>query len=1278
MNFFFNLFQEIKRRKMFKPLAVYASFAFIAIQVTDVVIKRLFFPDWIGTFIVVVILIGFPVTFFLSWIYDITPEGIERTARESTSDLPSSAKNTKKILLPITGILTIIGGAFWVFYSLGSLSHGADLDKKLFKSIAVLYLDNLSDNREDANISAALTMGINTAISRLGFEVKARTDVNQFKNKIYSYNDINTILGVDAYIDGSIIKSPGSNEYIADISLVDAERGNNVWAGQFKKGADEVLNIPSLVVSELAQFLGVHKANGPIITENVQPLGNKNSFSLMGEGINQLDNKKYNQAVTTFDSLIINDPDNKRAIYSRGQAYEGLENYAKAIENYNSILSDEKNIPRINDIWVHPDGENNSYNLLDDSFLISKKHNLHILIAYDEENDKTDIFALDLSSNQLVWSKTYRATMYGIIAGDNLILKNASYGDREATMYIHSLSSKGKLIFSKEFSKTYNNEKVIISIIKNGRENDTTNDHLVYLNIRRKDNYSLILFNSITASIIWEKPYVINDLSMGMPKIYSFVDDEKQYVLHQKGQYLYLYEAETGNEMWHRVLDNENMRLLFHNNKVVYYSKKNTDVTIEDPVSQKIIAGFTLDSPPTHPLIFGENIIMKSDNGLHSLKTYKPFLRSIENWSFSLDENMIFKKTFILGNNFFGLTSSGDLLCINAQNGKLVHTNHLDVYEKTRFIVDGVGQNIAVYVDGFLVGLDPHNGKTLWKIRELNIRQNDLITFTENKLFVIKKRDWRYDADWRRAAGEIIIGAYNQITGELLWRSNEMLSEMCEKCTIDIHSYYNKSIYIKTIYNKNSEKGSSDFLSVVDVTWNPGKYYVPKDNLYNRLATCYTKLNQTEQAESILKNIVENIDQQNEQAYNHLSNIYLNQNDDDNYIGVLADYYDLIRHDEKKRDLIEGKFMQNGDLQWMHNLRKTHDIFIDMKSNKLMIIGQCGGEGHCSLSAYRKQSGIKLWETPLNFINHIVHGEDSDGTVLVVTQEFFDEKGNHLTSSNAFDLGSNGGLLNELYTILLIDPLTGNISNKHVLLDHDSKNLKFWGVYTFSDIYLLDTSIDKVRQLKAFDNKTGDARWTQTYAEDVFIRGNSIDIIQYNSNIIIPLGETLECINQSGGERMWSFEYTDDIDGIKYLHQDGIDNETLSFISDDDEYVVLDLIGLEVNFQEEIESDNAVRIHHVDSKYIIGYNNKGHIALYEKAEDNVEELWSKTFDSIEFLISNEEMIYIFNVDNLSLEALDYHGNSLNTYNLIWQPENIVVDKKYLGCFNDRKLYFLNL
>ena len=154
------------------------------------------------------------------------------------------------------------------------------------------------------------------------------------------------------------------------------------------------------------------------------------------------------------------------------------------------------------------------------------------------------------------------------------------------------------------------------------------------------------------------------------------------------------------------------------------------------------------------------------------------------------------------------------------------------------------------------------------------------------------------------------------------------------------------------------------------------------------MATCYTKLNQTEQAESVLKNIVENLDQQNEQAYNQLSNIYLNQKDDDNYIGVLADYYDLIKHDEKKRALIEGKFMDNGDLQWIHNLRETYDISINMKSNTLIIIGKCGQKEGCSLSAYRKQSGIKLWEINLHQIKEIVYGEDSDGMLLIVGKKY--------------------------------------------------------------------------------------------------------------------------------------------------------------------------------------------------------------------------------------------------------------------------------------------------
>ena len=47
-----NLFQELKRRKVFKTIGVYAAASLIIIQVADIVFPRLLLPDWTVTFII--------------------------------------------------------------------------------------------------------------------------------------------------------------------------------------------------------------------------------------------------------------------------------------------------------------------------------------------------------------------------------------------------------------------------------------------------------------------------------------------------------------------------------------------------------------------------------------------------------------------------------------------------------------------------------------------------------------------------------------------------------------------------------------------------------------------------------------------------------------------------------------------------------------------------------------------------------------------------------------------------------------------------------------------------------------------------------------------------------------------------------------------------------------------------------------------------------------------------------------------------------------------------
>ena len=68
-----NIFKELKKRKVFRSIAIYAAFAFVLIKVSSIVFHALHLPDWTETFIVVLVMIRFPTTFILSWIYDVNP-----------------------------------------------------------------------------------------------------------------------------------------------------------------------------------------------------------------------------------------------------------------------------------------------------------------------------------------------------------------------------------------------------------------------------------------------------------------------------------------------------------------------------------------------------------------------------------------------------------------------------------------------------------------------------------------------------------------------------------------------------------------------------------------------------------------------------------------------------------------------------------------------------------------------------------------------------------------------------------------------------------------------------------------------------------------------------------------------------------------------------------------------------------------------------------------------------------------------------------------------------
>ena len=76
---FEKFWQELKRRKTAHVIVVYSATAFIILQLTDIIAQPLQLPAWTLTLVIVLLCIGFVIAVLLSWIFDITPQGIRKT-----------------------------------------------------------------------------------------------------------------------------------------------------------------------------------------------------------------------------------------------------------------------------------------------------------------------------------------------------------------------------------------------------------------------------------------------------------------------------------------------------------------------------------------------------------------------------------------------------------------------------------------------------------------------------------------------------------------------------------------------------------------------------------------------------------------------------------------------------------------------------------------------------------------------------------------------------------------------------------------------------------------------------------------------------------------------------------------------------------------------------------------------------------------------------------------------------------------------------------------------
>ena len=112
-------FAELKRRRVFRVMAVYGIVGFILLQIVDLVVPALLLPEWTYRFVALILMLGFPVAIVLAWAFESTPEGIQKTQAAAPGEIAGilAAPASQRIpagLMALIGVVALVFGAWWV------------------------------------------------------------------------------------------------------------------------------------------------------------------------------------------------------------------------------------------------------------------------------------------------------------------------------------------------------------------------------------------------------------------------------------------------------------------------------------------------------------------------------------------------------------------------------------------------------------------------------------------------------------------------------------------------------------------------------------------------------------------------------------------------------------------------------------------------------------------------------------------------------------------------------------------------------------------------------------------------------------------------------------------------------------------------------------------------------------------------------------------------------------------------------------------------------------
>jgi uncharacterized membrane protein YhdT len=175
------LFAELRRRNVFRVAGVYAVVGWLLAQVAATLEGAVGLPGWFDGMVVSLLLIGFPIAVILAWAFELTPEGVKRTAAvpNGESITPKTGKTLDYVIIVGLALVVIVVVADRLTpektQTVAAIEQGTGAAPS-DASIAVLPFADLSPAGDQEYFSDGISEEILNVLAKIeGLKVASRT-----------------------------------------------------------------------------------------------------------------------------------------------------------------------------------------------------------------------------------------------------------------------------------------------------------------------------------------------------------------------------------------------------------------------------------------------------------------------------------------------------------------------------------------------------------------------------------------------------------------------------------------------------------------------------------------------------------------------------------------------------------------------------------------------------------------------------------------------------------------------------------------------------------------------------------------------------------------------------------------------------------------------------------------------------------------------------------------------------------------------------------------------